>query len=118
MINVRQWSATRTTPQRLLELTLLGVAVAIGIGVVFAVVSAAREWSDVRRLSQTYAQLTGVEPSAASPLAAQREEMIKRITSNRLIAPPPMQLSGVLGDAAIFNGGMTVKAGEMAGEMK
>jgi hypothetical protein len=117
MIDVRQWSAANATPRRLLELALVGVAVVIGLGVVFAIVSVAREWSDVRRLTQTYAQLTGVEPSTASPLTAQREEMLKRITTNRLIAPPPLQLTGVLGDTAIFNGGMTAKAGQAAGDM-
>ena len=113
MSDFRRFSMSRG---RLAEVALLAAVIVIAVTVVVSSVRATREWLGVRRLGQTYTQLTGVQPSdAASPLTAQREEMLKRITTHRLIAPPPMQLTGVLGDSAIFNGGMMVKAGQSAG---
>ena len=103
---------------KLVERALLVLAVVIVAAVIVAAVQAARDVVSVRRLGQTYTQLTGVQPSTQPVGAAAREQMVKRISTNRLIAPPPMQLTGVLGDQAIFNGAMMVKAGQQAGDMK
>lgn len=85
-----------------------------------ASIQAVRERLAARRFSQTYTKLTGVQPTTAAALLAQREEMLKRISGHRLFTPPqqPFQLTGVLGDSAIFNGAQLVKVGQMAGEMK
>jgi hypothetical protein len=104
---------------RLIELALIGLLVLVGLFVLMAAIQAKREWTSARELHQTYAQLTGVQPSMLAAQTAQREEMVKRISTHRLIAPPPsFQLTGVLGDGAIFNGGMIVKVGQSAGDMK
>ena len=106
------------SPIRWIEPALVAFAGLIALAIVVASIQAAREYLSVRRLGQTYAQLTGVHPSTQASSSAQRDEMIKRISTNRLIAPPPMQLTGVLGDQAIFNGAMMIKAGQSAGDMK
>lgn len=116
MIDVRRWSIP---PVRLVEPASIALATVIGLAVLAAAIGAAMERAQVRRLNETYTQLTGVQPSASSARPSPRDEMVKRISSHRLIAPPPsFQLTGVLGDAAVFNGGMLVKAGQSAGDMK
>ncbi len=113
----KKWSLP--PPARAGELALVGLLVVLGGAVLLNSIRAAREWFEVRRLTQTYSQLTGVGPETMASLAAnQRDEIIKRISTNRLIAPPPMQLTGVLGDQAIFNGSMMLKVGQSAGDMK
>jgi hypothetical protein len=100
------------------RLALLGICALIALLVVISVIQTARQWVEVRRLNRTYTQLTGIEPAKAAPAAAARDEMVQRISRNRLIAPAEFQLTGVLGDQAIFNGGMVLKTGQSAGEMK
>jgi hypothetical protein len=108
-----------TLAQRFAEPALWALAGVVAIAVLMAAIAAARDWWMARRVAQTYVQLTGVDPAALAVRVAQREEMVKRISSNRLIAPKPnLQLTGVLGDSAIFNGGQLVKSGQSAGDMK
>lgn len=116
MIELKQWFAR---PTRFVEPALTGLAALAGLAVLITAVQAVRERAAVHRLSQTYTQLTGVPPSSRSAQAPPRDEMVKRISTHRLIAPPPpFQLTGVLGDAAVFNGSMALKAGQSAGDMK
>jgi hypothetical protein len=108
-----------TLTKRFAEPALWALAGLVAIAILMAAIAAVRDWSMARRVSQTYVQLTGVDPAALAVRVAQREEMVKRISSNRLIAPPPnLQLTGVLGDSAIFNGGQLVKSGQSTGDMK
>ena len=108
------------SPARARQLGIIGLPVVLGGAVAFSAIRATQEWFEVRHLTQTYSQLTGVQPEEATKglSATQREEMIKRISTHRLIAPPPMQLTGVLGDQAIFNGSVMLKVGQSAGEMR
>lgn len=106
-------------PLRLLDRLLAVGTILIVVVVATALVRAGREWLRIRHLTQAYTQLTGVKPSELADRIAQREEMVKRMSSNRLIAPPPaFQLTGVLGDEAVFNGGTMLKVGQSAGDMK
>ncbi|GEM_PF-6016200 len=116
MIDLKQWFAR---PTRFVEGALTGLAILAGLFVLIAAVQVVRERSAVHRLSQAHTQLTGVAPSSRPTQTPPRDEMVKRISSHRLIAPPPQfQLTGVLGDTAIFNGAMALKAGQSAGDMK
>jgi hypothetical protein len=113
MIDLRQAASSRVV-----DIATKAIAVVLAIVIVFSIVRAIRDVVEVRRLNQTYTQLTGVEPSKAAMATTARDEMVQRISKNRLIAPAEFQLTGVLGDQAIFNGGMLLKAGQSAGEMK
>ena len=115
MDNLKLWLSQ---PRRLAEPALVTLLVILGGAVAMASVKALRERAEIQHLTQTYAQLIGVQPEAMAGISSQRDEMVKRISSNRLIAPAPMQLTGVLGDQAIFNGSMMLKVGQSAGEMK
>jgi len=115
MDNLKQWLSQ---PRRLAEPALIVPLVILGGAVAIASVKAVRERAEIQHLTQTYGQLTGVHPETMAGAPSQRDEMVKRISSNRLIAPPPMQLTGVLGDQAIFNGSMMLKVGQSAGDMK
>jgi hypothetical protein len=109
----------RDKARLLVEPALALLIVVMAIVVIVKLAHAGQEWLAARRLSQTYTELTGVKPEILAAQLAQRDEMVKRISKHPLIAPPPQfQLTGVLGDAAIFNGGMLLKAGQSAGEMK
>lgn len=103
---------------RVVERALQISAGVVALALVASVAQAGWEWWAGRRLHRVYAELTGTKPTATA--ASPRDELIKRVSENRLIAPPepPMQLSGVLGDSAIFNGAQLVKVGQSAGKMK
>ncbi len=115
MIAFRWWLMP---PVRFLEAALTLLVALVGLAVLVTSTQAAREQIAIRRLNDRYLQLTGVEPGATAALAAQRDEMVKRMSAHRLVAPPRAQLTGVLGDVAFFSDGRTMKAGQSLGDMK
>jgi hypothetical protein len=114
MLHFKGW---RIAPARLAERALATSALLLTLVVALAVVQVMRERWVADRLSRAYTQLTGVKPAAAAPTP--RDALVQRLASHRLIKRvETFRLCGVLGDAAIFNDSMMLKAGQSAGAMK